>query len=578
MSSTNISQSADAIRVEFDDSRSSHAELHIRQHYDTAKDLAPPSWLYFDCADDDLEHAAAEYREETVFAYLNFEAPACAELVIEMNSSEATGSWSANPWTSGPTGSVSPRIAIPVVELEQWENMIHLRGTQIEVADVYIAVPVNSTGDAPVEIRPRHRPWHAAIELVEDGKVMWKEDAELVGSVRVGSSVISGRQAAPRENAENLGMVVSAILAAQVTDSDSPFRGGFHLVYDRVAASYRVPHWIWAWGPAMRLLLEASQYLPDSQHLNEAAHAAGQTSLGFFIDDPKHMAHDISTVRWYAALGTPAGAIQYASLADSLFMAGWGWIPLYRATGDQRYVEATWRLVNKADRLLQQYAIPPQDYVFECENWTPHTLDESGFGMVGFEELFAVTSESRVREIGTLFMDRHLDAMLADGPMWHRIRMREDGKKLGEPDVKGHAWIMDAYLSAYGLTGDQRYLSLAVDLAKRTIASQAPNGSWTIGYHTPGPNDLEDDKANAIWAYQLYRLHRLTNNQQHLESAQQALTWCNRHLETRPGEQGYGSMVNPKPMAHIKKRDMAILYSTTYHGLALIEQMRLDRA
>jgi uncharacterized protein YyaL (SSP411 family) len=329
----------------------------------------------------------------------------------------------------------------------------------------------------------------------------------------------------------------------------------------------------------MRLLLEAAPLLETeaADELVQAADRAGKTSLGFFIDDPRHMAADISTVRWYAALGTPGGSIRYASLADSLFLAGWGWMPLHEATGNPDYREASERLVRKAQRLLSTYDVPPQDYVFECSTWTPHTLDESGFGMVGFEGLHNSTGEKWVRDVGKLFIDRHLDVFLNDGPMWHRIYMRDEQRPFGGPDVKGHAWIVDCYLSAYGLTGEQRYLDLAGELAERTMACQHEDGSWTVGYHVPEEGESRDDKAAGIWAYQMRRLYSLTGDSRHLNSSRKAIAWCDRQLSVDPAVQGFGSMVNPKPMAHIKTRDLAVLYSTTYYGLALVEEIKAAR-
>lgn len=575
------------------DGESGH-EVRIRRAagYDTAADMAPPSWLYFDCGtrEPDAEREAA--REEIGFAYLDFESDREMSLVVEL-SSGAAGRWAVNDWAGGPTGSIESPLVIPTADLQLWENTIHLRGNRIGIADMYFAVPIRAESETTsIEIVPLHRPWQATIELCRGAEVLAAQTVthrgpDVVSAYPMATGTTPGSRSEDSSPIERLTAVVSAILAGRPKGPKSPFEGGFHLVYDRKRLTYRVPHWIWAWGPAMRLLLDAQTYLGDEpihessdaphKDLLGAANRAGKTSLRFFIDEPDHPAKDISTVRWYAAIGTPAGSIQYASLADSLFLAGWGWMPLYEATGDEAYREATERLARAARQLLANYEVPPQDFVFECSTWTPHTLDESGFGMVGFEELYRSTGEEWVREAGKLFIDRHLDIFLYDGPMWRRIYMRDERRRFGNPDVKGHGWIIDAYLSAYGLTGEQRYLDLGVDLADRTLECQHEDGSWTIGYHVPEDNESRDDKAGGIWAYQMRRLHALTGDPRYLESSRRAMSWCARQLTVDPRRQDYGSMVNAKPMAHITNREMAVLYSTTFYGLALLEELKDNR-
>lgn len=557
-----------------------HLQLRIRREagYETAVALSPPSPLYYECGPKGTARRLETHREEMVFAFLDFEPPDRLQLVIEFESELASGDWCVNDWADLSAGTVKPVLKIPASALQRWENTVYVRGSNLAVRDVFFAVDIGADHEKyAFDLCPMHRPWKGRIELVgpkgliADEPVAYTRDTPFAESVSIGDA----NQGPPSSLPEKLRAAVCAVLDSRVTDPASPFTGGFHLIYDRHMRSYRLPHWIWAWGPAVKLLLDAVPYLDPSegQGLLDAASVAGQTSLDFFIDDPDHIAHDISTVRWYSALGTPSGSIQYASLADSLFLAGWGWIPLYHATGDDRYLEASTRLARKAECLLNEYRIPPQDYVFECDKWTPHTLDESGFAMAGFEGLYRATKAPWVREVGTRFIDRHLETMLAAGPFWHRIYRRGEARGFGDPDVKGHAWIMDAYLSAHGLTGDQRYLDLAIQLANLTLCCQADDGAWAIRYEVPGPDDPRDDKASAIWAYQLLRLFRLTGDGRYAVSARRALAWCDSVLEYNPSDQGYGSMVNHKSMANVGARDLAVLYSTTYYGLAVLELM-----
>jgi len=79
--------------------------------------------------------------------------------------------------------------------------------------------------------------------------------------------------------------------------------------------------------------LEAAKADGLAEGFQAAALEAAERSLNFEMKDPHNPAFGVSTVRWEPSRMTPLGWAEYVSTADSLFMAGWGWMSAYQ--GDE---------------------------------------------------------------------------------------------------------------------------------------------------------------------------------------------------------------------------------------------------
>ena len=377
--------------------------------------------------------------------------------------------------------------------------------------------------------------------------------------------------------------VAQNLLRARVAASRPGFSGGLNMVYDATHGLWRTPHWVWAWGPAVKFFIELDRHLPADAHApraayREAALAAGLRSLDFVQTKPDHPAQGIAAVRWAFSPETPQGVVEYFSTADSLFLAGWAWMPLYQATHHPPFLEHTRGLEAAAVRLMDAYPVVPQDYVEERQRWTPHTLDESIFGMIGFTELYAATKDPTVQADGVRFIESHLKHMGQPHGFLDRGWDRATGEAFWDADVKGHLWVLLGYLDAYRLNGDTRYLDLAKTLGDRIAASQGHDGAWTDAFRAPTAGDPINDRAIAMGAWMFYELHRLSGETTYLATARRALTWCLRHQDFSDNLDLFGAIPNTTGMAHLASRRMTILYTTEFFGLALLAELDLPRS
>lgn len=490
------------------------------------------------------------------------------------------GTWKLNGRFSPLGGAIQPEVVIPVRELERGENLIHFQSTNITAPALHFRrrIPAGSTFSCVLAVDRAN--WSGWFSLLQSARVI--TTAEVAGPALARREVaIDDRWQTDRALlAQSAVAVGRSILHGQVAERRSMFHGGFNLVYDIQHKAYRMPHWIWSWGPAISLLLDLEK-LPAARaagldaRFRGAALAAARKSLAFEMTDPKHPAFGLSTVRWEPSRASANGWVEYLSTSDSLFLAGWGWMSAYDATREPVFLERTKSLVAAAERLMAQYPVVPQDWVVERDRWTPHTLDESVFGMTGFAQLHARTKSPQVAAAGRRFLDSHLKHMGRESGLLERGWMREEDKPIWGPDIKGHAWVMEGYIDGYRLSGDAKYLELARALADRVMECQRGDGAWTYGFKPPGPGDPIDDKGIAIWAYLLHKLHRVTEDSRHLESARRALGWCLRHQYHGEDRHLDGAVVNTNSMAYVRRRPMTILYTNTFFALALLEELKL---
>jgi len=373
----------------------------------------------------------------------------------------------------------------------------------------------------------------------------------------------------------------------------SPAADGVYLFYDLESRTYRRVDWTWPWGVAVKMILESAN-IPeisafyDPEDLHEVAYEMGKASLQYRKTDQDHPAYGLATSRFgesSSGLTKTYGYTEYINPADALFLAGWGWMPLFQATGDSVFLRSTYVMVESTEKLIRDFDLVPMDYVVEGEGeWKDFTLNEHGFGMEGLAELYAATHDSRVRDIGHAYIEQVLDKLGREDGLWERRYNRKTGEVLGRDHldvVKGQGWAMEGLLAAYRLMPEERYIDLAKKMADHLVDSQHPEGYWPFRYTRTVEEEGIAEKGTALWSYLLYRLYDATKEERYLVSARKALHWCLENQYSGPDKLAYGGLVGDGRRSGINFRfwyPMVCSYTVSFFGLAVLEELHLQGA
>lgn len=477
--------------------------------------------------------------------------------------------------------------------LSHWENGLYLPDKAAAVKEFAIVrefyASPSISRSAFCEVKPLDCEWGGTLKVwYQDLAGCWKYHGSGV-FVRDRKADFDKQGTADEETALNL--CIDYLIHSCSRSSGNPYCGGMFLFYDADAETYRNGQWPWSWGTAIKFLLECAKLAenPETCHiihrsageLTSTACRIGFTTLKFQIVHPGHTADRFGTTRYTPRSFSDIGYEELVNTgSDAGFLCGWGWIPLYEATGDERFLRAAEAYIEAMEPVMKQFVLPPQEWLPGPARWTDFTIDESGFGTEGIEAVYRVTGDEKYRRICTEYMDLHLKIFEREDGLWdRRYGFSDQSVSPTEYMSRGLGWAMEGLLAAHRCDpAGGKYLKKAVRMAEEVMRWQRTDGSWGFCFHDGRTGVDTADKGTALWSLLLFMLYEETGEENHRKAAQAALKWCMDHQYTGENRGARGGIISVSGESGVTYRAyfrLCCQYTTSFMGLALLKNRRI---
>lgn len=480
-------------------------------------------------------------------------------------------------------------IPLPAHKLEYWENSLMLDYTVPKIEKIYLrkTFPVilrnfNHT------INLLSEDWTGEISIV----VFRNNQQEKIASARIDESPSVCKKANNLEQMKGSGIsrerLISSLelliedgLRRQNNNPYSPMYGNLYSFYDLEAKVHRTNYWNWASTQYVKMVLDAIevpeiQQLYDTDELVNAVDKIGRNILRYQLLEEGHPSEGSFLVIWSRRFNRYT---KWIGTSDSGVMIRWALIPLFQATGDSTYLEASRHWCLQKGSMLDTFDILPHYYRYDEDRFNERILDETGWDPEGHAALYEVTGDDIYRKIGKEFMDKHMKAFQRQDGLWHRAYDWTTGEHVETIKMtRGLGWAMEGLLAMNRMYPDTIYLEYAEKMAKQFQKNQNEDGSWSYIFDGDAEEVGISEKGTALWSLLFYQLYNATEKPEYLQAARKALSWCLENQYTGPDIEAIGGLVGATPASMVGIREYfpsSCAYTTGFFGMAILEELKI---
>ena len=481
-------------------------------------------------------------------------------------------------------------ITLPAHKLEFWENSLMLDHTTPKIEKIYLrkTFPV-ILRDFKHTIGLLSNDWSGKISIV----IFEDKQPRAIASARIESEQMDVWKAKNIEQMKGSGMARKRLIAAldlliedglrrQNNNPYSPTYGNLYAFYDLEAKLHRTNYWNWASTHYVKMVLDAIkvpeiQQLYNTNELIEAVDKIGRNVLKYQLKEEGHPSQGSFLVIWSRRFNRYT---KWIGTSDSGVMIRWALIPLFQATGDSTYLEASKYWCLQKGGMLDTFTILPHYYLYDEDRFNERILDETGWDPEGHAALYEVTGDDQFRKIGKVFMDKHMKAFQREDGLWHRSYDWTTGKHVETIKMtRGLGWAMEGLLAMNRMYPDTIYLDYAEKMAKKLKDSQNDDGSWSFIFDGDPEEVGISEKGTALWSLLFYQLYEATGKSGYLQAARKALLWCLENQYTGPDVEAIGGLVGSTPASMVGVRQYfpaSCAYTTGFFGLAILEELKIQ--
>ncbi|MBO6526348.1 glycoside hydrolase family 88 protein [Erythrobacter sp.] len=311
--------------------------------------------------------------------------------------------------------------------------------------------------------------------------------------------------------------------------------------------SWCLPSWIWTNAAIVRFFCNAGEF-EEAVRIADILLAKQEETGGWIVRSD------------YA----PNDEIPVLAPNDSAYIANNALLPMYRTTGDEKYLDAATKCANWIRKSAR-----PDGLVWTGRNertgeWLEkYTIVDTGFTAGLFAELYMLTKNERCKMFLERFVQRFLELFYNPEARLFATSVDFNGKQNGGHFARGQAWALEGLIPAYKALGAAEIEEVVEAIVRSLLQAQLANGGWA--YNLSRPYYGEDCKGVPVIAKALTEWSVLRSNDRLKQSAALALQWCEDHTRLRgPAVGGIFSYNLEGAVVHNLYTSTAFVYSSAY--------------
>lgn len=252
---------------------------------------------------------------------------------------------------------------------------------------------------------------------------------------------------------------------------------------------------------------------------------------------------------------------------DSCYMAVNALLPAWRATGDERYLDAARRCADWVVETAAPTGLVRLGYDRLARRWvTDRNIVDTGFTAALFSALWEGTGESRYRDFLARFAAAYIGAFYDGGAGLFATGLAGEGAdahQVGGHFARGQAWALEGLIPAFRVLGDVTIREVIERVVGRLVDLQGVDGGWA--YNLSRPLMGQDCKGTPVIARALAQWAALEGDVRAARAAARALGWCGVHTDlSGPCAGGIFSFCLEGAVTHYLYSSSAFVYASSY--------------
>lgn len=322
--------------------------------------------------------------------------------------------------------------------------------------------------------------------------------------------------------------------------------GGLHYAGFIEKRGWCLPSWIWTNAAIVRMYCEVGDLKSGQSIAEQLLHL--QKDCGGWIVRNDYTSTDV---------------IPVLAPNDSSYIANHAMLSIYKATGEEQYLESACRCADWIISSARPDGMVPVGYDMRRNVWQKHNIVDTGFTAALFARLYELTKEPKYYDFLRRFAVRYIELFYIFDKKGFATSLNSNDQQLGGMFARGQAWALEGLIPAYNVLQVESIRKVIADTISMLLRLQRADGGWA--YNLTRPLMGEDCKGIAVIAKALMDWDSVYPSDVLKNAAGRALEWCRRHT-AKDGEArgGIFSYSMEGAVVHHLYTSTAFVYASAY--------------